>query len=122
MHTRLKWGDAAIIALVLCAALLLLLPLLRPTGESAVLAVCFSDGSEQTYPLSEDRTLTLTGNGHTLTVVIENGTARVRESDCPDGICRMSAISKNGEMLVCAPAGIALTVRTQGGDVDAIVG
>ena len=123
MQTRLKWGDAAIVALVLCVALVLvLLPLLRPTDASAVLTVSFSDGTEQTYPLVRDRTITLTGNGHTLTVIIEGGTVRVVESTCPDGICRMGAISKNGEMLVCAPAGIALTVRSQGGDADAILG
>ncbi len=123
MQTHLRRGDIAIIALVLCAALLLvLLPLLRSTDGSAVLTVSFSDGSEQTYPLADDRTLTLTGNGHTLTVTIEEGAVRVIESTCPDGICRMGAISRHGEMLVCAPAGIALTVRSQGGDVDAILG
>ncbi|MBO5898937.1 MAG: NusG domain II-containing protein [Clostridia bacterium] len=123
MQTHFKRGDAVIIALVLCVALLLLLlPLARSTDGSAVLVISLSDGSETTYALSEDRALTLTGNSHTLTVVIEDGAARVVKSTCPDGVCRMGAISKHGEMLVCAPAGVALTVRSQGGDVDAILG
>lgn len=123
MQTHLRRGDVAIIALVLCAALLLvLLPLLRATDGSAVLTVSCSDGTERTYPLSKDRTLTLHSGDHTLTVTIEGGTVRVVESTCPDGICRMGAISKTGEMLVCAPAGIALTVRSQGGEADAVLG
>ncbi len=124
MHTRFRRGDAIIIALTLCVGLLLLfLPLLRPTDERATLVVSLSDGSEQVYTLSDDRALTLTGNGHTLTVVIENGAAYVRESDCPDGVCRMGQISRNGETLVCAPAGVALTVRNgRGADVDAVIG
>lgn len=124
MQKKFKPCDIAVIALVLCVALLLwLFPWMLADSDRGVLVVSFSDGEEQTYPLSESRTLTLTGNGHTLTVVIENSTAYVRESDCPDGICRMGAISKTGEMLVCAPAGIALTVQSEGrADFDAILG
>lgn len=123
MQTKFKKADVAIVMLVLCAALLLfLLPLLHTKDTASVLIVSFSDGREQTYALDADTVLTLESNGHTLTVVIEGGTVRVDKSSCPDGICRSHAIENTGETLVCAPAGIALTVSGQGGDVDAIVG
>ena len=123
MQTKFKKADIAIIALALCAALLLfLLPMLHTGDTASALIVSFSDGREQTYALGTDTALTLVGNGYTLTVEITGGRVRVSESSCPDGICRSHAIENAGETLVCAPAGIALTVSGQGGDVDAIVG
>lgn len=124
MQTKLKKGDVITVALCLCAALVLFaLPFVRSDAQRATLAVTYRDGTEQVFTLGRDQVLTLYGGSHTLTVVIENGTARVSESDCPDGLCRTGRISRDGEALVCLPAGIVLTVKSgRGGDVDAIVG
>lgn len=124
MQTKFKKGDAVAVALCLCAALVLFaLPFLRADAQGATLTVTYRDGAEQTFALDRNQVLTLCGDGHTLTVVIENGTVRVSESDCPDGLCRAGRISRDGEALVCLPAGIVLTVRCgERGDIDAVVG
>lgn len=124
MQTKLKKGDVMIVVLCLCTALILfVLPLLRASTPSAVLVVSYRDGNEQTYSLASDQTLTLQHHGHTLTVVIKDGAVHVSESDCPDGLCRAGRISRDGETLVCLPAGIVLTVQDgKGGEVDAVLG
>lgn len=124
MQTTFKKLDAVIIALcLLAAALLFFLPHMNARAQDAHIVVSYRDGTEQTYSLAEDQTLTLHSVDHTLTVVIEDGTVRVSESDCPDGLCRAGRIGRDGETLVCLPAGIVLTVRNgEGGEIDAIVG
>lgn len=122
VRTKCSPWDFFAMGLVLLAALLLLiLPLLlREDGQ--LLVVETPDGTE-TYDLSVDRELTVTSNGITLTVVIEDGEARVRHSDCPDAICRSSgAISEGGETILCAPAGVRLTVKGGGDGVDFVAG
>lgn len=55
-------------------------------------------------------------NGYTLTILIKDGTALVADSDCENKICRDSApISRGGQVIVCAPAHIRISVVT-GGD------
>lgn len=124
MQTTFKKADALIAALCLVVAILLvLLPMLRQDDVGDILTVTYRDGKRETYSLGTDQILTLHGNSHTLTVVIENGTVYVRESDCPDGLCRAGHISRDGETLVCLPAGIVLSVKSNtGGEIDAVVG
>lgn len=122
VRTRFSPWDAVAAGLVLIAALaLLLLPsLLQRDGE--VLVITTPDGSD-TYSLSEDRRLEITLGGITLTVVIEDGGAYVAYSDCPDGICRTSGrISRSGETILCAPAGVTLLVKGGGDGVDFVAG
>lgn len=113
--------DAVIFSLLLCVTLLgFLLPLLRNTAD--VLLIVTPDG-EQSFSLTTDQTITLSGNQITLTVEISNGKARVCQSNCPDGICRSSGwIAKDGQSILCAPAGIRLTVKGGGNSVDFIAG
>lgn len=124
-RTRFSLGDAAVIgACLLLVLLLLLIPALQ-RGQAAALLVTTPGGSSR-YPLSQSATLTLEGNGHSLTVVIENSSARVVSCDCPDGICKRSgAISSVGQSLLCAPSGIRLLIvdgEGGAGDVDFIAG
>lgn len=126
MQTTFKKADIAVMALLLlCAMLLVALPFLctRDT-EDVQLRVSYRDGRTETFSLATDQTLTLYGeDGHTLRVRIEGGCARVVDSTCPDGICRMGNIRHSGEMLLCQPAGIALTViKGEGGQADAVLG
>ena len=117
-QTRFNPRDLLILCIVLALALLLLLlPLLRQEG--AILSVTTPSGT-QSYPLSENRTLTLTVEDHILTVEILDGRVRVLESSCSDGICRaVGWIDRNGESIVCAPAGVRLLIEGgKGGDSD----
>jgi hypothetical protein len=124
MQTTFKKLDALIIALCLiAAALLFFLPQLSARDQTARLIISYRDGTEQTYSLASDQVLTLHSGAHTLTVVMEDGTVRVSESDCPDGLCRAGRIWRDGETLVCLPAGIVLTITNgAGGEIDAVVG
>lgn len=56
------------------------------------------------YPLSEDGEYEFTSFYGSNTLVIENGTAYVKESTCRDHICeKMGPVSKSGEMIICIP-------------------
>ena len=124
-RTRFSLGDAAVIGICLLLTLLLLLVPTLQREKAAALLITTPDGSSR-HSLSQSATLTLEGNGHSLTVVIENGSARVVTCDCPDGICKSSgAISSVGQSLLCAPAGIRLLIVDEEGgasDVDFIAG
>ena len=46
-------------------------------------------------------------------LVIKEGKAFIEEASCPDGICSShSAISRNGESIVCLPNKVVVTVTT----------
>lgn len=122
IRTKFSLWDAAVMAAVLIAALLLLLLPLWLRNDGEILVVTTPEGSAS-YSLSEDREILVISNGITLTVVIEDGEAYVSHSDCPDGICRASGrISKGGETILCAPAGVTLSVKGGGDGVDFVAG
>lgn len=122
IRTKCSPWDAVVAGLVLVAALALLLlpPLLRREGETLVVT---TPEGRYTYPLSEDARFEVLSGGIRLIVVIEDGAAYVEHSDCPDGVCRASGrISKSGETILCAPAGVTLSVRGGGDGVDFVAG
>lgn len=105
---HLSAGDIGMMVAVIALALILFL---LPTNEVGQVCVITWDGGETTLPLSEPTTFTVESRGHTLTVVIENGTVRVVETTCPDAICMAAGeISHGGEMLVCVPAGVVIRI------------
>ena len=62
--------------------------------------------------------------GFSLTLVVEDGNARVEDSTCPDLICQHHApISKTGGAIICLPGQVSVTI--EGGErleQDAISG
>ena len=112
---------AVLFAVLLLALLCLLLPL---SGEENGAYLSVRIGSEeQCYSLAENRTITLTNNGYTLTVTVRDGSAFVSETDCPARIClHMSPISHSGESILCAKAEICLAVCGGEGGYDGITG
>ena len=81
------------------------------------------DGKETLYSLDEDFSKELNCNGVTLTLNVKDGKAFVLHSDCKDKICENSGkISKVGQIIVCAPAGISIKIIGNGGAYDAISG
>lgn len=124
-RSRFSSGDVAVIvAVLLLAVLLFLLPVLFSRDGSRL--VIRTPEGEQSYALGEDRVLSVVSGGYTLTVEILDGRARVRDADCPDGVCRRTGwITKAGETVVCAPAGVRLLIVGTGGgedDADFVVG
>lgn len=121
-NTQLDWlkthkNDLLLIAglLILGGALALFLYAVRQEGGTVRVQ---ADGETvMELPLNEDTRLVLGEDGHTNTLVIENGTARVAEADCPDQICvSHGAIRYAGESIVCLPH--RLVVSVEGGQTD----
>ena len=55
-------------------------------------------------------------------IAVENGTARILESACPYHYCiRMGRISKRGEIIVCVPNRVIVSIR-DGNDGDELDG
>lgn len=115
-RTKPTRADIAVAAvLVLLAAILFWHPW-QKSGNADTLLLITPEGSRE-YSLENDREIEIVSRGITLRVVIENGTAYVAESDCPDGTCvHSSPIRKSGQTIVCAPAGVSLHLK--GGDTD----
>lgn len=119
--TRITWADWIAAAAVLLSALLLLIPVLAHPAPGKVLVITTPEGSAE-YPLSQDRELEIVSRGITLHIVISDGCAHVSESNCPDRVCVAGgSISRVGETVVCAPAGVRLTVKGGSADDDDFV-
>ena len=121
-RTKPRMGDLlATLTVVILALALLWIPMLsRETGS--VLEITTPQGSTE-YSLLQNQRLTVESNGIRLEIVIENGEAYVAHSECPDGVCVAGGrISKSGQSLLCAPAGIRLYVKGGDADVDFVAG
>ena len=83
------------------------------TGKSTHIALWKRMLGDRVYAINGDKPI----------IKIVDGKAFVRESSCPDGVCISSgAISKTGETIICAPAGVSLTVKGGDGNVDFVAG
>ena len=110
----------AIALLLLGLGSFLLLQNLQKAGDTVTVTV---DGAVYgTYPLAEDRTLTVdTGRG-TNTLCIEGGRVWIAEADCPNHDCvEKGAIAKQGQIILCLPHKLSVTITEQkGGGPDAV--
>ena len=121
-RTKLAFFDFCVVLFVLLlAGVLFWHPWqVRERGETLVITTS-TESTE--YTLSKDRRIELSSNGIALCVVIENGSAYVLHSECDDGVCVASgAVSKVGEGILCAPAGVSIRVKGGSGDVDFVAG
>ena len=114
---KYRWDILLILVVLFVAlAILLVVNLTRQEGSVAVVEI---DGMVAgTYPLSQNGTFSL--NGGTNVLVIENGTARLVQSNCPDHTCEnVGAIRYVGQTIVCLPNRLTVTIRgNSSGGVD----
>ena len=105
-------------ALLICCALSLFA--FRAGSDGAFVSVSVDGARTAVYSLSQDRTVELEAGGGHNTLVIENGTVRMTEADCPNGDCMgFAPISREGQIIVCLPH--RLVVRVEGGgDYDVV--
>lgn len=114
-----RWkGDILLLACCLGLAVLAfgIQALTQKPGSTVVVK---QEGEEiGRYPLSVNREILLeTQAGYNL-LVIENGSACIREADCPHNLCvGEGRISRTGETLVCLPH--KLTITIEGEDITA---
>ena len=114
-----RWQDA----ILLCAfVLMLLLPYVFWNRREGATVLLFCENRQiASYSLSEDRRIPYEHNGFRNLVVIEGGTVRVVEADCPDKVCmNRGAISKESETIVCLPSGLRVEIRGAQGDFDGV--
>ncbi len=70
-----------------------------------------SDNNEYVLDLSKDSTTVVSTELGTNLVVVENGTVRVSEADCPNHDCvSQGAISKAGQQIVCLPHKLTIDI------------
>ena len=119
----IKAGDIVVIALLLVLSLIIFLTSLPSKSTPAATVVVSVDGEIYgRYSIDKDREITVESRGHVNIIEINGGAVRVKSADCPDRTCVSQGwISKGGEVIVCLPA--RLTVTLEGGQeqVDTIV-
>lgn len=117
------WLDIIIIAIALVISVLLIGMKFLPSKGDLMLTV-ISEGEEIEYSLSENREIELISNGISLIIRIENGSAYIFSSECPNGICmKQGRAKRSGDTVVCAPAGVALIIKSGGVSYgDAVAG
>ena len=113
--------DVIVISAIAFVTLLLLLFsfLSKRSGDYAIVEI---NGAEVgRYSLYENGRFPL--NGGTNVLIIEHGTARLEESNCPDHTCeRTGKVSYVGQTIICLPNRLSITVKGNdvGGGVDLI--
>ncbi len=112
-------GDSWLVAAVLAASLLLAVYLWLSPRRGAAVEISVAGQVTETLPLNVDAQRLIAGEGGTNRLVIENGTARVVEADCPDTLCvRHAPISRPGQSILCLPHRVAVTVVGDGAAID----
>lgn len=111
--------DILIAAVCLLLAGVLCLPRL-PGGREHLTAVITADNEVYTeISLDEAGEQTITVN-HT-TITVRDGTVFFSESDCPDGVCvKTGTLDSAGDSAACVPNRVAITIRGEKSDVDAM--
>ena len=109
--------DIIVVASLLILSLAVLLIVNLTKEEGAYAEVTVGGNAAGKYSLAIDGTYSL--NGGTNTLVVQNGTAYMSYSNCPDHICENTGrIQHVGETIICLPNRITVTII---GDSDEAV-
>ena len=109
----------AVALLLLGFGTLALLQSRQKAGDTVLVTVGSPWGS---YALEEDRTETVETAYGTNVLRIEDGLVWIAEADCPNHDCvEKGAIAKTGQIILCLPHKLAVTIVDQeGGGADAV--
>ena len=118
---RFIWTDALIIVLI-AASSALTISAFRNLAPDKV-AIFRENRQIATYPLTEDRMVTVEGANGPVEIDIRNRTVSIVRADCPHGICiKTGSIGRPYRQIVCAPNHILVTITSSADDsLDAIV-
>ena len=119
----IKIGDIIVIAALLLLSLVIFLSSLPSQCSDAAEAVVTVNGEEYgRYPLSADCEITVEQNGFINIIEIKDGAVRVKSADCPDKTCvNQGWITRGGEVIVCLPARLTVTLVGADEQLDSIV-
>ena len=96
--------------------------MLQKNAEAGALVRIVSDGELICeHPLDTDREYTVsTDHGYNI-ICIENGQVYVKDADCPNKDCmRYGKISNEGQMIICLPHRLVVSILSDEGGTDAI--
>ncbi len=104
--------DFILFFLIAAAGGIIALIVLLNSPEGSVVEVTVDGSLYGSYPLSADRTVTISGaGGGTNLLVIENGNASIRSASCPDGVCiHTGRISRVGQSIICLPNKVVVRI------------
>ena len=108
--------DVIVISAIIFIALISTLFLFLFRQEGAVVVVKVNEEVTGEYSLLQNGEYIL--NGGTNTLIIENGSAYLVNSQCPNHDCeKMGKIKYVGQFIECLPNGVSVTVKgdTEGG-------
>lgn len=111
----LKLSDILVIIVIVILALL---PLFLGQGASSTIEIKTDNGLYR-YSIDANVRETFTGPLGNTIVEIKDGKARILDSDCPTKSCTHYVISRGGEMIVCLPNHVTVTIKGGKGGVDA---
>ena len=114
---KLKKGDFVIAGAVLLLAVSIWVFVFLGSSNGDRVEISENGKLIYTVPLYEEREIELSG----CTVSVSGGKAQMISADCPDKVCeRAGAISKSGEIIVCAPNRISIKISGKS-EIDAFV-
>lgn len=122
MRSRLKWGDAVIIAVVLVLAAALTAVLAAGTQGDRLYAEVWQDNQlVERVALTDGTDRTINLDGHNV-IVLSGKSARMASADCRDQVCvRTGTLARAGQVAVCLPNRVVLKIVGETGEIDAIV-
>ena len=109
---KLRKADLILLAVVLALGAVLAAALLLRSSGGGVAQVRVAGTVTASYPLDEDASYTITGaNGGTNLLVIEDGSARIEEASCPDGVgVHPGRVRRDGQSIVCLPNQVVVEI------------
>lgn len=117
----MKRADWVILIVVVLLAALPLLTLLPPAAPAQNAVVRQNGAVIRTLALDQDAQVTIESGAGANTIEIANGAVSITHASCPDGVCmRMGAKSRTGEMLVCLPNNLTVTIEGAPSGIDAV--
>jgi len=117
----LKPGDFLIILILLCTSLaFILIP--KEKGSSIYIEVNGKLTAVYSLNQPKEKHITVKGVIGETHVCIDKGSAWVTDSVCKNKLCiKMGKISKNGEIIVCLPNRVVISVKSsKDKEIDAI--
>ena len=122
MRSRLKWGDAVIIAVVLVLAAVLSAAFAAGTQGDRLYAEVWQDNQlVERVALNDGTDRTIDLGGHNV-IVLSGKSARMASADCRDQVCvHTGTLTRAGQVAVCLPNRVVLKIVGETGEIDAIV-
>jgi len=110
---KVKIGDIIIFLIFLAVCSFTLIANTHTQNTENYLVIT-AEETEWIYPLNKDQVLEFSGPVGKTLIVIENESARIIESECPDHLCvAMGAASKPGQWAACLPNRIFLRISSK---------